>query len=124
MSIARQGPQILPKHIFVIHADMQTKTTTSAKNEKHKPRYVAKKLEESIWSNADIQIIISPEKLTRQTIYPYISTKHTVKKRLQEINTKLTAIQKNYESLVQEKRNRTIISKTKKIQSISLLLMD
>gem|GEM_PF-3585087 len=101
-----------------MHADADKKNIINKKGEKQAEN-AAKKLEEAIGVNADIQVILSPEKLTRQTIYPYI-TKIYSKKEIQEIQTKLTAIHKNYQSLVQNQKIQEYIQNKKNTKYFSL----
>lgn len=115
---SKTGSANITKNIFLVHADADKKNIINKKGEKQAENS-AKKLEEVIWSNADTQIILSPEKLTRQTIYPYISKIYS-KKEIQEINTKLTAIQKNYESLVQKNEIEQYLKDKKNTKYFSL----
>jgi len=108
----------ITKNIFLVHADADKKNIINKKGEKQAEN-AAKKLEEAIGVNADIQVILSPEKLTRQTIYPYI-TKIYSKKEIQEIQTKLTAIHKNYQSLVQNQKIQEYIQNKKNTKYFSL----
>lgn len=109
----------ITKNIFVVYADADKHNTINKKGQKQ-AEILAKKLEESVWSSADTQIIISPEKLARQTLYPYISNAYS-KKEIQEIQTKLTAIQKNYESLVEKKQVEKYLQEKKNTKYFSLI---
>lgn len=115
---SKTGSANITKNIFLVHADADKNNNISKKWEKQAD-IVAKKLEEILWSNADIQIIISPEKLTRQTVYPYINKAYS-KKELQEMQTKLTAIHKNYQSLVQDKKIQNYVKDKKNTKYFSL----
>jgi isoleucyl-tRNA synthetase len=116
---SKTGSANITKNIFVVQADADKNNSINKKGEKQ-AELLAKKLEEAIWSSADTQIVLSPEKLTRQTIYPYINKAYS-KKDMQEIQTKLTAIQKNYESLVHKKEIEKYLKDKKNTKYFSLI---
>jgi len=116
---SKTGSANITKNICVTNADSDKNKNISKKWEKQAENLV-KKLEEIIWSNADVQIVMSPEKITQQTIQPYINNTYN-KNEIQEIQTKLTAIQKNYETLVQKKEIEKYLNDKKNTKYFSLV---
>lgn len=116
---SKTGSANITKNIFIVQADADKNNIINKKGEKQADT-LAKELEESVWPSADTQIIISPDQLTRQTIYPYIDKTYS-KKEIQEIQIKLTAIQKNYESLLQKKEVEKYLEDKKNTKYFSLI---
>lgn len=104
---SKTGSVNITKNIIVRNAETQHneqgENALLTKKWQKQAQTIKQKIQESVWSNSDIHIVISPLHNTFETIYPYIETLYN-KKELADIQTKYTAIQRNYQSLQKEKK--------------------